>query len=126
MKKNLKLLLLIVVPLLFVACSDDEYKDLQIPGKSIEATVKVRGCVYNEDGTWYLDTDLRKIIYTYVNFGDEEGAVIRVNSHPSNIDLASIAGVEKTFTVKFTLYNIEHDGPLAMIYYYVADIYEIE
>lgn len=123
MKKIVKLLLLFVMPLLFAACSDDEYKDLQIPGKSIEESVKVRGYVYNKDGNWYLSTDLRKINLV---FNDEDAAVIKINNHPSTINLESIADIEKTFTVKLTLYNIEHDGPLVVIYYYVADIYEIE
>ena len=39
MKKIVKLLLLFVVPLLFVACSDDEYEDLQIPRRTINGTV---------------------------------------------------------------------------------------
>lgn len=60
MKTTIKLLFLIMLPLLFAACSDDEYKDLQIPGKSIEESVKVRGYVYNKDGNWYLSTDLTR------------------------------------------------------------------
>ena len=123
MKKIVKLLLLFVVPLLFVACSDDEYKDLQIPGKSIEEPVKVTGRVYNKDGNWYLSTDLRKINLV---FGFEDAAAIKIKNHPSNINFENIEGIEKTFTVKLTLYNIEHDGPLLVIYHYVADIYEIE
>ena len=121
--KFLRLLFLMMLPLLFAACSDDEYKDLQIPGKSIEEPVKVTGYVYNKDGNWYLRTDLRKINLV---FGFEDTAAIKINNYPSTINFENIEGIEKTFTVKLTLYDIEHDGPLIVIYHYVADIYEIE
>ena len=58
MKKYLGLLFLFLLPLALAACSDDEeYVDLQIPGKSIEGIVEITGSVYNQDGIWYLDTD---------------------------------------------------------------------
>ena len=128
MKKIVKLLLLFVVPLLLVSCSDDEYEDLQIPGKTIEEPVKLTGHVYNEDETWYLGTKL-----PVINMDRGEGAEIKIKSFPNNISLDEIEYIEKTFTVKLTLYDVNHhisglpyeEYPVVM-YYYVADIYEIE
>ena len=91
MKKIVKLLLLFVVPLLFVACSDDEYEDLQIPGKTIEEPVKLTGHVYNEDETCYLGTKL-----PVINMDRGEGAEIKIKSFPNNISLDEIEYIEKT------------------------------
>ena len=129
MKKVIQFLLLFVLSYVFAACSDDEYKDLQIPGKSIEEPVKVTGHVYKRDGTWCLFTDLDSFAYFEPM---KEGFEIKVENVSPNISLEEIEDVTKTFTVKLTLYDVEtmpshpYIDYVGFLYHYVADIYEIE
>ena len=130
MKKYLRLLFLFLLPLTLAACSEDEekYVDLQIPGKSIEGIVEVTGYVYNQEGSWYLNTNLREFrdIYSSIYFGDEDCWDIKIRNYPSDVILESIEEIEKTFTTRLTLYKVEH-GPMFVVeYLYVADIYEIK
>lgn len=132
MKKYLGLLFLFLLPLALAACSDDEeYVDLQIPGKSIEGIVEITGSVYNQDGIWYLDTD---DLCRLANFKDRPyiSYDIKVKSIPDNISFEEIENAEKVFTIKLILYHVEYYGPCKpneeypiATYHYVADIYEV-
>ena len=133
MKKIVKLLLLFVVPLLFVACSDDEYEDLQIPVRTINGTVEVTGSVDYVNGTWFLIADLNSILNLDPSKEATEIKIRNVFSDDSLENLLNLDYGGHTFTVKLILYRIEHDKPLSpyqeyvgTIYYYVADIYDID
>ena len=126
MKKIVKLLLLFVMPLLFVACSDDEYKDLQIPDKSYTGEVQISGYVYyhETDATWYFspnDEDWSK----YFHFYFEEGASIQINDYSPNVPLEEIEGVEKTFIGRLILYDYESSA-LGATYYYIFNISRVQ
>ena len=132
MKKIVKLLLLFVVPLLFVACSD-EYEDLLIPGRSINGTVKVGGYVYKKDGTWYLSSNLNP----FLNLNPQrEATEIKFRDIFSEEALENLLKLDyggHKFIVKLILYRVEYDKPLppyqeniGTIYYYIADLYGID
>ena len=154
MKKIVKLLLLFVVPLLFVACSDDEqneqnYVDLQIEGKSYQGEICLKGVVHEEDGTWYLNTRLEDAQEFDFHFDKElnekghinEGYSIRINKIPHGVSLQDIEHIRKTFTGKLTLYEVKDFGSshvestastkttivyIEHRYHYVFDVYAIE
>lgn len=126
MKKVIQFLLLFVLSYVFAACSDDEYKDLQIPDKSYAGEVQISGYVYYDeaDAAWYFnpnDEDWSK----YFHFYFEEGASIQINDYSPHVPLKEIEGVEKTFVGRLILYDYTSSA-LGATYYYVFNISQIE
>ena len=123
MKTTIKLLFLMMLPLLFAACSNDEqngqnYVDLQIEGKSYQGEIRLKGNVHEEDGTWYLNTRLEDAQEFDFHFDKElnekghinEGYSIRISKIPHGVSLQDIEHIRKTFTGKLTLYEVKDFG----------------